>query len=381
MVYWLGSDTFHSDDIWGVLAEGRPDQEDRLQAAYCRLMSQSSHLLTNGYLTEQKALEGCRGRRPVLDKLCLAVLDRPPLVHREHDKCSCLGDEWVAGYAYRIHAFLKRNPARAEVERNKAMKADRKDARLRALVFERDGGCCRYCRSGPLPPNGGRSKDRRKVRSFDHVNPDKAAGPNGEGYVLACDRCNTEKGARLPEEADMVLLDEPTQEERAAWMARDLLLFDRPTVADQTSQASKDRSGIAPETRRDRVSDRDPGANADRDRDANADAIPTDDDMGELRSEDADDGSRPLPTRSENRAGSGRVPADGDQSLRASSSKPSQDQPVRTSAEPDIYTGRSRASPPDPPLKSRYHGWPPGSEPRRRPQDPDSSERLRPPWT
>lgn len=381
MVYWLESDTFADDEVWEALSLGNGDLEDRLQAAYCRLKATASHVLSNGYLMERKALELCRGRRRVLELLCSRPIDgRQPLLHRKGDVCDCLGEDWSEPYAYRIHAFLKRNPARAEVERNKAMKADRKDARLRALVFERDGGCCRYCRSGPLPPNGGRSKDRRKVRSFDHVNPDKAAGPSGEGYVLACDRCNTEKGARLPEEADMVLLDEPTQEERAAWMARDLLLFDRPTVADQTNQASKDRSGIAPETRRDRVSDRDPDANADRDPAANADAIPTDDDMGELRPDDADGGSRPLPTRSENRAGSGRVPADGDQSLRASSSKPSQDQPVRTSAEPDIYTGRSRASPPDlPPYR-----WPPGSvpvEPRRRPQDPDSSERLRPPWT
>jgi hypothetical protein len=376
LVYWLESDTFYSDDIWGALAEGKPDLEDRLQAAYCRMKARSSHLLTNGYLTEQKALEGCRGRRAVLDLLCRSVLDRPPLLHRKGDICDCLAEDWTDGYAYRIHAFLKRNPARVEVERNRAMKADRKDARLRALVYERDGGCCRYCRSGPLPTNGGRSKDRRKVRAFDHVNPEKAAEPDGTGYVVACDRCNTEKGQRLPEEADMVLLREPTPAERAAWLARDLLLSDRP---DPSEIASQDRAGIAPETRRDRVSDRDPDANADRDPDANADAIPTDEPTGDVHPEQPEDGSRPLPPRSENPPGSGRGAGDGDQPSRASPPRqPHQGQPQRTASAPDIYTRRSRASPDPPdPGPPDYH-WPPGSypvEPRRRQAEEETSAR------
>jgi hypothetical protein len=368
LVYWLESDTFADDDVWGVLADGKPDLEDRLQAAYCRLKARSSHLLTNGYLTEQKALEGCRGRRAVLELLCRPVLDRPPLIHGKGDVCDCLADDWTDGYAFRIHGFLKRNPARVEVERNRAMKADRKDARLRALVFERDGGCCRYCRSGPLPPNGGRNKDRRKVRAFDHVDPERAAGPDGTGYVVACDRCNTEKGQRLPEEADMVLLAEPTQEERVAWLARDLLLFDRPAVDRQGNDAPEDRAGTASETRRDRVSDRDRDANADRDPDANADAIaqPIGDDMltAQLRPEQAEGRSRPLPAPSGNPPGSGRGASDGDQPSRASPSRqPHQGQPVRTSTHPDIYHRRSRGpvAPDLPPLI-----WPPGAEPRRR---------------
>jgi hypothetical protein len=356
--YWLGSDTFAVEDVWSELAAGKPDLEDRLQAAYCRLQAYASLTRTDGYLTAAKALLACRGRARVLELLCAPVLALPPLVHRKGDVCDCLDDEWRdGGYVYRIHGFLKRNPSRAENERQRAMKADAKDHRLRALVYERDGGCCRYCRSGPLPANMGRAKDRRKVRTYDHVDPDRPAAPDGTGYVLACDRCNSEKGHRTPEEAEMVLLDEPTEAERQAWLQRDLAVFDRPP----------DRSGTAPGPLR----NRDPGAVADRDRaavpGAVADAIADDETTGDVRPEQPETDGDGTPARSQKGDGPGRAaetPA-----IRGHPPPRSQPQaqPRRTGSEPDIYHRRSRASP------AADFDWPAGSvpaEPRRHEEGP-----------
>jgi hypothetical protein len=146
--YWLETDAFADDPIWQVLGAGKADVEDRLQAAYCRLKAKTSHLRDNGYLTTATALTQCRGRRQVLDLLCTPVLERPPLLHRQGDTCPCLGGEWIEGFGYRVHEFLKRNPSRAEHDRATAQRADLRNARLKALVYERD-------RSGPstTPPS------------------------------------------------------------------------------------------------------------------------------------------------------------------------------------------------------------------------------------
>ncbi len=235
MPYWLESDSFHAWPVWEVLADGAGDVVDQLQAAYARMKSQASHLLSEGYLTEGLALQLCRGRRKILDKLCTPVLGEKPLLHRPGDDCDCLGDTWITGYAYRIHNFLKRNPTRREYNRSRAQKADLRDARLKALVYRRDGGCCRYCTSGPLSPKAVRAKDRRKVLHYDHVDPDQPATPDGGNFVVSCGRCNESKGKRTPDEADMVLLDPPNPDQAAALAARPLLLVDAPPapLADQ----------------------------------------------------------------------------------------------------------------------------------------------------
>lgn len=351
MPYWLESDTFADEGVWPQLADGRPDLEDRLQAAYCRLKAKASLVRADGYLHETRALEACRGRQRVLDLLCTSVLGQPPLVHRKGDVCDCLVDDWIAGYGYRIHAFLKRNPSRVENERHRAMKADAKDSRLRALVFERDGGCCRYCRSGPLPANMGRAKDRRKVRTYDHVDPDRPAGPDGANYVVACDRCNTEKGHRTPAEAEMVLLPEPAEADRAAWLVRELAVIDRPS----------DRSATAPGPRRDgdsgAVDDGHrgtaPGAVADAIGDGGPGAMSRADDYPDPASGDGDG----APARSEKGVGPGRAP--GTVTNHGPSPPRSQPaQPRRTGTDPDIYHRRSRA-----PDRTDEYVWPPGSVP------------------
>jgi hypothetical protein len=62
-----------------------------------------------------------------------------------------------------------------------------------ASVFARDGQSCRYC---------GAASDL----SIDHVRPRCRGGSDDPGnLVVACMSCNRRKGARLPEEAGMVL--------------------------------------------------------------------------------------------------------------------------------------------------------------------------------
>lgn len=248
MPYFLMSDTAGNDPRLWKLASGRPVVFDRLQAAWLRLMSVSAHHQLNGYLTEEMALRECHGRRDVLEQLSTAVIGERPLLHRQGDRCdgkNCIDSSppWPAGMDFRLCEFNKRNPTRSEHERNQAQKADRRDARLKNMVYDRDAGCCRYCRSGPLLKKGmGRARDRRRALQFDHVDPDRPAGADAENYVVACARCNELKGHRTPAEAGLVLLPEPTDNERAAWAARGEIQFDLPsdTLADNDNDKQHD---------------------------------------------------------------------------------------------------------------------------------------------
>lgn len=60
-------------------------------------------------------------------------------------------------------------------------------------VYERDGYACRYCGAG-------------ERLSLDHVIPKSRGGAHDAGnLVVACARCNSQKGARTPVEAGMAL--------------------------------------------------------------------------------------------------------------------------------------------------------------------------------
>lgn len=365
MPYWLESDTFADDPVWEALAgdgRGHDGRVDALQAAYARLKAKASHLRTDGYLTEATALRYCRNRRQLLDQLCTAVLDRPPLLHRPTDKCECMHAVWVDGYAYRIHEFLKRNPSRKENDRHRAQRRDLADPRLRAAVVARDGGCCRYCGSGPLSAKAGRSKDRRKVLCLDHVDPDAPAGIGGRNLVVCCGRCNEEKGHRTPDEADMVLLPEPAPETARAWLARPQLLADRPPYpgpsalvtppADQTPISL----GRAPEQRPNQNENSDPisGPTADpigdRSHQNQASTPP-------VRPQNDRSPAETAPNEPSGGSGSGRV---GTPDLIQHPGKPHSGypgQPPRDPSHPDVYHHRSRdPGPPD-------YAWPPGSVP------------------
>ncbi|MFG1898680.1 HNH endonuclease [Micromonospora zamorensis] len=347
MPYWLETDSFADDPIWEVLAAGNADRVDQLQAAYARLKAKASHLLTDGYLTHATALRYCRNRLQLLDLLCTSVLDQPAKLHRPGDECACLGDApWIEGYAYRIHAFLRRNPSRAEYQRNRAQRADLRDPRLKTMVYDRDGGCCRYCRSGPLSPKAGRSRDRRKVLAYDHVDPDQPAGPDGLNLVTTCGRCNEHKGHRTPYEADMTLLPAPTAAERAAWAARGLVLRDapdQPPITDETATEHRSASDPVPEP----ITDRSDVGEAD----------PTDNTTAPVYPQNGDHQQEQPSSWSAKGAGAGR----GGQ--RADPGGPTRPppQPTRAADAPDIYHRRSR--PPVLPARDPGYVWPPGAVP------------------
>ena len=356
MPYWLETDAFADDPRWPALAGGRADLVDQLQAAYCRLKAKASLARSNGYLVAEHALAQCRGRRRTLELLCTQILDLDPLVHRKGDVCACLGDDWVDGYAYRIHEFLKRNPSRAENDRNRAQRADLRDARLKGLVYERDGGCCRYCRSGPLSAKAGRSRDRRRVLTFDHVDPDRPAGADGGNLVVACGACNEHKGHRTPAEAEMTLLEAPTPAQAAAWASRGLAVFPRPDTA---AGSPTEQPPITDETATEHCSVADPNSDPVTDRTADRTADPHPDSTGSVRPENGDHQHEQPPVPPVGGVGSGRVGSRADPAV---PDRPAQAaQPPRTPDAPDIYHRRSRASP-------AYEGWPPGSVPASPPR-------------
>lgn len=107
----------------------------------------------------------------------------------------------------RIHAWDKRQfVSDMSYDRVKKYRAARKESGLttngyqkhRAEVLERDGHCCRYCRS----------TDRLVL---DHVVPIIRGGTDDvSNLVTACKRCNSKKAGRLLHEAQMTLLDPDT---------------------------------------------------------------------------------------------------------------------------------------------------------------------------
>lgn len=70
----------------------------------------------------------------------------------------------------------------------------------RRLILVRDGNRCQYC---------GRLGEAREL-TLDHVIPRRQGGQSRwENLVVACLRCNHEKGARTPAQAGLRLLSQP----------------------------------------------------------------------------------------------------------------------------------------------------------------------------
>ncbi|HET8684992.1 MAG TPA: hypothetical protein VFM54_24430 [Micromonosporaceae bacterium] len=366
MPYWLEGDEFAADPRWEALSGGSPAKTDHLQASYCRLKATAAHIQDGGYLTHGAALQQCHGRRSTLDTLTRPVLGKPPLLHRPGDECECLDEQWVDGYAYRVHAFLKRNPHRKETERARAQKREREEPRIRHLVRTRDGDCCRYCRSGPLSTKAGRARDRRRVLVLDHVDPDELAGPDGDNLVVACGACNEHKGHATPDEAEMLLLPPPTLAEIAAWEQRGLALFERGEYRqDQISDQPPINAGSTPDQRSDQRHEVDPGVDPISDSTVGPAGDPNTVPTGEVRPSGAGStpGTAPPMTSGGSGLGRGGQPA----SDRPSDSRCSPPrQPTRSPAHPDVYHRRSRASP-----ANQVEGWwPAGSVPATpRPRD------------
>lgn len=237
-------DEVGGDARWSKLADMFPEprerltdaahaaREDALQAAYMRIYLRVGHQRDDGYVGHREALRECRGKRWILDALTTSVRGKKPFLHRPGDTCgvrNCIDDSppWIDGFEYRICGFWKKNASRKEKDRHDAQTKELKDPVLRNFVYKRDGGCCRFCRSGPMKRKGmGMASDKRRILNVDHIDPDALAGPGYKGVVLTCKRCNTHKARRTPEVADMVLLPEPTPELIAYWHDRGERQFD-----------------------------------------------------------------------------------------------------------------------------------------------------------
>lgn len=349
MAYYLTDDTAHTDPRWMVLAAGRVALADQLFAFWHRLCGTAALSKHDGYLTHHEALAACRSRRNVLELLLTPVLGERPLLHRRGDSCdekNCLDSSppWIDGFDYRLCAFLKRNPSKAEKARNDAQQADSRDKPLRDRVYARDGGCCRYCRSGPLARKGmGNAKDKRRALQFDHVDPDRPAGADGGNYVTACARCNREKGQCTPAEADMVLLPVPTQAQRDAWAARGERLFDPgDPAAEAVDEPAEDAAGQPREQPPDNPPDN-PRDNPHAVVGGVVSAVVSTSPPGAVRAGEVrlQVGGQPTTTTADPtsvRSGSGRVGQPLVPAVRAFAQ-----QPARPGDAPDIYHGRSRA--------------------------------------
>ncbi len=89
------------------------------------------------------------------------------------------------------------------------------DDRVRRSIYVRDHYVCRYCGAQlrPRTPKESYRMRRRNVPpaqrpwpTVDHVRPRSRGGSDDpENLVTACRPCNTQKGDRTPEEADMAL--------------------------------------------------------------------------------------------------------------------------------------------------------------------------------
>lgn len=83
----------------------------------------------------------------------------------------------------------------------------------RRSIFERDENRCQYC---------GKRFERRRL-TLDHVRPKHLGGESTwENVVVACMRCNSQKGGCLPDEASMQLIRRPV---RPPWATRIGLLI------------------------------------------------------------------------------------------------------------------------------------------------------------
>lgn len=77
----------------------------------------------------------------------------------------------------------------------------------RRNIFMRDKYTCQYCGCKP----------RKDELSIDHVIPSSRGGKTDwENVVLACTKCNTSKGSRLPQECGMIPNKPP---KKPSWVA------------------------------------------------------------------------------------------------------------------------------------------------------------------
>lgn len=146
------------------------------------------------------AIHVCSARRA----LCLLYADLARVVdesYRTHDFQSWRELSAVASHPEMIHtpSFSLLVPQVIMLTRY-ARRPPQQVKFSRRNIYLRDGHTCQYC--GEQPP--------RDELTIDHVIPRSRGGrTTWENVVLACVRCNTRKGNRLPEESGMRLRRPP----------------------------------------------------------------------------------------------------------------------------------------------------------------------------
>lgn len=79
--------------------------------------------------------------------------------------------------------------------------------RIRMAAFEEaQGGVCGLCGERFVPPNREHEVRWGLRRSFDHVEPKGAGGPDRGNLLLAHQGCNNKKGGRPPTGCELIWL-------------------------------------------------------------------------------------------------------------------------------------------------------------------------------
>lgn len=113
----------------------------------------------------------------------------------------------VPKFGFKVHDYLEwnlskeqENQQRKETRLRVAMN---RDGGFRRALRERDGDACRYCGCAVI------WADRRGPTgaTYDHVDPN--GGESADNIVISCRGCNSRKGSRTPEVAEMRLLPPP----------------------------------------------------------------------------------------------------------------------------------------------------------------------------
>lgn len=179
---------------------------------------------TDGHITEATAAQLGGARTPTLVKAARSagLLGRR-VRHPDHGP----GWQLLLDVDDLLHIVSK---ADADFERRYRNALRNPDEYL--PVRARDGDACRYCARIV------NWKDRRSGRqgTLDHVDPDR------DDLVVACKTCNTRKGKRTPEQADMSLLPIPTHPH---YSPHTLELLERYGVTRTTSQPAGQRDPLA----------------------------------------------------------------------------------------------------------------------------------------
>lgn len=112
----------------------------------------------------------------------------------------------------RVHSIDSSLPVPSILRLNHLVKVRRRDVPLtKPNVMKRDSYTCQYC------------GNHHTKMTLDHVVPrDLGGGDSWENLVCACDACNSRKGNRTPQQADMPLKRRPSKPHYFTFVIRSL---------------------------------------------------------------------------------------------------------------------------------------------------------------